>query len=198
MPQPFHVVVDRAVLLDVGVGLGDVRLGLVVVVVRDEVLDGVVRQHFPELVGQLGGQRLVRRHHQGGPLQSLDQPRGGGGLAGAGGAKQHHVALPRLDPALQVVDGGRLVTRGRVIADDLEPAADAHHVLDGAVLGMRQHGMFGSEGHGHQGRTTHRHALFPPSPMLGISTLRSTRNSTLSHAPTPIRRGSCGRWTSTR
>ena len=34
--------------------------------------------------------------------------------------------------------------------------------------------------------------------MLGVSTLRSTRNSTWSHAPTPTRRGSCGRWTSTR
>ncbi len=47
VPQPLDVVVDRAVLLDVGVGLGDVRLGLVVVVVRDEVFNGVVRQHLP-------------------------------------------------------------------------------------------------------------------------------------------------------
>ena len=60
VPQPLHIVVDRAVLLDVGVGLRDVRLGLVVVVVRDEVLDGVVRQHLPQLVGELGGQCLVR------------------------------------------------------------------------------------------------------------------------------------------
>ena len=40
--QPLDILVDRGVLLDVGVGLRDVRLGLVVVVVRDEVLDGVV------------------------------------------------------------------------------------------------------------------------------------------------------------
>ena len=33
VPQPLDLVVDRGVLLDVGVGLGDVRLGLVVVVV---------------------------------------------------------------------------------------------------------------------------------------------------------------------
>ena len=45
--QPFDIVVDRAVLLDVSVGLGDVRFGLVVVVVGHEVLDGVVRQHVP-------------------------------------------------------------------------------------------------------------------------------------------------------
>ena len=113
VPQPLDVVVDRAVLLDVGVGLRDVRLGLVVVVVRDEVLDRVVRQHLPQLVGQLCGQRLVRRHHQRRPLQLLDQPRRGGRLAGAGGAQQDDVALPRPDPPFELVDGGRLVTGGR-------------------------------------------------------------------------------------
>ena len=109
--QPLDVLVDRGVLLDVGVGLRDVRLGLVVVVVRDEVLDGVVRQHLPQLVGQLRGQRLVRRHHERGPLQLLDQPRGGGRLAGAGGAQQHDVLLARRQPPLQLGDRGRLVAR---------------------------------------------------------------------------------------
>ena len=140
VPQPLDVVVDRAVLLDVGVGLRDVRLGLVVVVVRHEVLDGVVRQHLPQLVGQLRGQRLVGRHHQGGPLQPLDEPRRGGRLAGTGGAQQHHVALPRADPALQVLDGGGLVAGGLVLADHLEAAASTHDVVDGAVLRVRQHG----------------------------------------------------------
>ncbi|CAM5533100.1 hypothetical protein SALBM217S_00878 [Streptomyces griseoloalbus] len=59
--QPLDLLVDRGVLLDVGVRLRDVRLGLVVVVVRDEVLDRVVRQKLAELVGQLGGEGLVRR-----------------------------------------------------------------------------------------------------------------------------------------
>ena len=93
--QPLDLLVDRGVLLDVGVRLRDVRLGLVVVVVRDEVLDRVVRQQLAELVGQLGGQRLVRRHHQGRALQPLDQPGGGRGLAGAGRAEQHDVLSPR-------------------------------------------------------------------------------------------------------
>ena len=57
--QALHVVVDGGVPLDVGVRLRDVRLGLVVVVVADEVLDGVVRQQAAQLVGELGGQRLV-------------------------------------------------------------------------------------------------------------------------------------------
>ena len=78
MPQPFDVVVDRAVLLDISVRLRDVGLRLVVVVVGHEVLDGVVRQHLPEFVGQLGRECLVGRHHQGGSLKPFDQPCRGG------------------------------------------------------------------------------------------------------------------------
>ncbi len=158
--QPLHIVVDRAVLLDIGVGLRDVRLGLVVVVVGDEVLNGVVRQHLPQLVGELRGQRLVRRHHQCWPLQPLDQPGRGCRLAGAGGAKQHDVALPRVDPSLQLLDGRRLITGGLVLADHLEVTANPDDVVDGAVLRVRKHGMFGRESHVHQGRTRHRHVLF--------------------------------------
>ena len=61
MAQPVDVVVPRRVLLDVEVGLWDVRLGLVVVVVGDEVLDGVVGEELPELVAELRGQGLVVR-----------------------------------------------------------------------------------------------------------------------------------------
>ena len=177
VPQPLDVVVDRAVLLDVGVGLGDVRLGLVVVVVRDEVLDRVVRQHLPQLVGQLGGQRLVRRHHQGGPLQPLDQPRGGGRLPGAGGAEQHHVALPRLNPPLQLLDGGRLVAGRLMRADHLEAAAGAHDLVDGAVLRMRDYRMFGGESHATRVEADHRQVPWC-RPSADIAGQLSVRGST--------------------
>ena len=55
VPQALDLVVDRRVLLDVGVGLRDVRLGLVVVVVGDEVLHGVLGEDLAELVRELGG-----------------------------------------------------------------------------------------------------------------------------------------------
>ena len=77
--QPVDLVVDRRVLLDVGVAR-EVGLGLVVVVVGDEVLDPVVREELPELAGQLRGQRLVGRDHEGGLLHLLDRPGGGGVL----------------------------------------------------------------------------------------------------------------------
>ena len=126
VPQPLDLVVDRRVFLDVGIGLRDVGLGLVVVVVAHEVLDRVVRQHLAQLVGQLGRQRLVRRHHQGRPLKSLDQPGRRRRLARTGRAEQDGIAVAALDAALQIVDRGRLVARRREVADNLKRCHAAH------------------------------------------------------------------------
>jgi hypothetical protein len=57
VPQAVYVLVDLGVLLDERVGPRDVGLGLVVVVVGDEVLDGVVREELGELVRELRGER---------------------------------------------------------------------------------------------------------------------------------------------
>ena len=57
--QPVDLVVDGRVLLDVEVLRRHVGLGLVVVVVADEVLDRVVGQELAELVAELRRQRLV-------------------------------------------------------------------------------------------------------------------------------------------
>ena len=92
--QPVDVVVPRAVLLDVEVGLRDVRLRLVVVVVGDEVLDRVRREELAELVAELGGERLVVRDHKRRLLDLLDQPRHRRRLAGARRAEQRLVAAP--------------------------------------------------------------------------------------------------------
>ena len=94
VPQPVDVVVPRAVLLDVEVGLRDVRLRLVVVVVGDEVLDRVRREELAELVAELRGERLVVGDHERRPLDLLDDPRHRRRLAGAGRAEQRLVALP--------------------------------------------------------------------------------------------------------
>ena len=53
VPEAIDLVVDRRVLLDEGVTGRDVRLGLVVVVVADEVLDPVVREELPHLLREL-------------------------------------------------------------------------------------------------------------------------------------------------
>ena len=68
MAQSVDVVVAGGVLLDVEVGLRDVRLWLVVVVVGDEVLDRVRGEELAELVAELRGERLVVGDHERGPL----------------------------------------------------------------------------------------------------------------------------------
>ena len=75
VPQPVDLLVDRGVLLDVDVLLRDVRLGLVVVVVADEVLDRVVGEELLELAVELGRERLVVREHQRRLLDLLDHVR---------------------------------------------------------------------------------------------------------------------------
>ena len=70
--QAVDLLVDRRVLLDVEVLGRDVGLGLVVVVVGDEVLDRVVGEERAELVAQLRGERLVVREHE---RRALHAPR---------------------------------------------------------------------------------------------------------------------------
>ena len=62
--QLVDLVVDARVLLDIRVGRGNVGLGLVVVVVGDEVADRVFREQALELVVELRGEGLVGRDHQ--------------------------------------------------------------------------------------------------------------------------------------
>ena len=112
--EPVDVVVPGRVLLDVEVGLRDVRLGLVVVVVGDEVLDRVLREELAELVAELRCERLVVRDHERRFLRLLDDPRHRRRLAGAGGAEQRLVALARADGARDLLDRPRLVAGGDV------------------------------------------------------------------------------------
>ena len=118
--QPLDLLVETGVLLDEGIRLRDVRLGLVIVVVRDEVLDGIVREEGAQLLGELGRQGLVGLHDEHRPLQLLRQPRHRGRLTSTSGTKQDDVLLTVLDPLLQLRNGLRLVARGVELTDDME------------------------------------------------------------------------------
>ena len=72
---------------------------------------------------------------------------------------------PRLDPSFESAIAVGWSPGGFKVADDLEAAGCPQESIDGAMLGEGENGIFGCEGHGHQGRTTDRHGLFP-SPML--------------------------------
>src|SRR4051794_35368765 len=114
MAKAVDLVVDRGVLLDIEVLGRDVGLGLVVVVVADEVLDGVVWEELPELVAKLRRERLVVGDHESRPLYPLDRGRHREGLARAGRTEQRLDALIRAEPLGQAIDRLRLVCRRRI------------------------------------------------------------------------------------
>ena len=118
--EPVDLVVDRRVLLDVRVGRREVRLGLVVVVVRDEVLDPVLREQLAELARELRGQALVGREHERRALHPLDHLGDRERLPRAGDPEQRLVPLAVLEPLHQGGDRLGLVARGREIGDQLE------------------------------------------------------------------------------
>jgi hypothetical protein len=121
--HPVDLLVDGAVLLDIGVGARNVGLGLVVVVVADEVLDRVLREEALHLAVELGRQGLVGGQDQGRALGLLDDLGHGEGLARAGDAQQHLVLVAVLQAFHELGDRRRLVAGGAVLADQLEPLA---------------------------------------------------------------------------
>ena len=103
-PKPLDLLVDRGVLLDVDVALGDVGLGLVIVVIADEVADRVVREELVELGVELGRQGLVVRHDQR-RLAVLGNHVGHGErLARSGHAHQRLIAVPVAQPPNKLLD----------------------------------------------------------------------------------------------
>jgi hypothetical protein len=128
LAETVDLLVDRGVLLDVEVDLRDVRLGLVVVVVADEVLHRVVREQRAELADELGGEGLVRADHQRRPLEPLDRVGHGERLAGAGDAEQRGVALAGRDAAHDLLDRGRLVALRLHFGLEGEPSGERRTV----------------------------------------------------------------------
>ena len=118
--QAVDLVVDRGVLLDVEVLRRHVGLGLVVVVVADEVLDRVVREELAELVAELRRERLVVRDDECRALNALDRRRHREGLARAGRAEQRLDALVGAEARRDAVDRLRLVRGRRVGRIELE------------------------------------------------------------------------------
>ena len=64
MAQALDFIIDGGILFDIRVRVGDVCLGLIVVVVRDKILDSVFREKLAELRAQLRGERFVVRQHE--------------------------------------------------------------------------------------------------------------------------------------
>ena len=113
-----------------------VGLGLVVVVVGDEVLDRVLREELPELAVQLRGQRLVGRQHERRALDLLDHVGDREGLAGAGDAEQRLVREAVADALDQLGDRLRLVARRLVVGFQYKRLV-FHSIILGSSLPSR-------------------------------------------------------------
>ncbi len=118
--QALDLFVDARILLDERVRARNVSLRLVVIEVADEVFDRILRKEAFELGVELGGQRLVVRDHERGPVDLLDDVRHGEGFAGAGDAEQRLMFRAGLQSLHQLRNGLRLITSGFVWRDELE------------------------------------------------------------------------------
>ncbi len=123
MAHPVDRLVHRRFFLDVRIRPRDIGLGLVIVVVADEILDGIVGEEALELAVQLRREDLVRGEDERRALNRLDDLGGGEGLARSGDAEQHLVAVAGVGLRHQLGDRRRLVARRHVIGDQPERLA---------------------------------------------------------------------------
>ncbi len=125
-PQPLDLLVDARILLDEGVRARQVRLGLVIIEVTDEKLDGVAREKAPKLRVKLRGQGLVVGDHQHGAIQLLDHVGDGERFAGAGHPEQRLVPGPGAQTLQQLGDRLRLIALRHIGRFKFEEAHSSH------------------------------------------------------------------------
>ena len=126
-PHAIDLVVDRRFLLDVRIGGRNVGFGLVVVVVADEVLDGVLGKEAAELLVELRGERLVVDHHQRRPVHARDRLRHRERLARPGDAQQYLIAIAAVQALGQLANGAFLVARELEVGHEVEAVVDRGH-----------------------------------------------------------------------
>ena len=114
MAQAVDLVVDEGVLFDIHILAGNVRLGLVVVVVGNEKFYRRIGEKGAHLGAELGGEGLVGLENEGGTVHAGDDVRHGEGLTRSGHAEQGLHAVAAGETFYQPVNGGRLITRGGV------------------------------------------------------------------------------------
>ncbi len=89
----------------------DVRLRLIIVVIRDKILDRVFREKLLELAAQLRRKGLIVRQNKCRPVDAGDDVCHREGLAGAGDAEQHLFVYSVLNACHKAVYRFRLVPR---------------------------------------------------------------------------------------
>ena len=120
VPELVDVVVDGRVLLNIRIGRGNIGFRLIIVVVADEIFNGVFRKQRAEFIVKLCCQGLVRGKHQRGPVDLSDDIGHGEGLPRSGNTKQDLIPDTRFDVGSELLDGRRLIACGGVFGPQLE------------------------------------------------------------------------------
>ena len=112
MAQAVNLVVDGTVLLNIGVCGRDISLGLIVVVVGDEIFYRIIGEKAAHLGTDLAGQRFIRLQDQRRAIHPGDDVGHGEGLARAGDAQQRLGVVTLMDALHQRFYRLRLVAGG--------------------------------------------------------------------------------------
>ena len=115
-----NLLVNLALFFDVSIRARYIGFRLIVVIIADEILDGVIGKKALELPIKLGGQRFVRRKDDRGASRLLNHFCHGECFAGACCAKQHLIAVAVQHTSRQFFDGRGLVARGFKLGVELE------------------------------------------------------------------------------
>src|SRR6185295_19946106 len=98
----------------------DVSFRLVVDVIRDEVLDRVLREERAKLLKELRGERFIVREHERRALHALDDASDRESFAAARDAEQLLIFGAVVQAPDERIDGGRLITLGLIFRSKLE------------------------------------------------------------------------------
>jgi hypothetical protein len=134
----FDVFIDRRVLFDEQVARRNVGLGLVVIVIGDEILDRMVGKELAELGIELRRQRLVRCQDQRWPATTRDDVGHGVGLSRPGDAEQGLESESIAQPLDQLVDRSWLITgrQERLMEAERAPLEGDERKLFGRACAM--------------------------------------------------------------
>ena len=118
--ETVDVVVGLRVFLDVRVGLRKICLRLIIVVVRDEVVDRVVREELAKLAVKLRGEGLVVGEDERGALDLLDEVRHRERLSRPRHADERLESVARATAGRQGLDRLGLVALRRIFGYNLK------------------------------------------------------------------------------
>ena len=118
--QLVDLFIDIRILLNEGIGAGNIGFWLVVIVVRNEVFHRVIREEFLELTVELSRQRLVVRKHEGRAVHLFHDVGHRECFAGSSDTQQCLEPFFVIESGNKFFDCGGLIARRAQIGDDIE------------------------------------------------------------------------------